>query len=482
MPSDYLTLPPIVDAQIINVAELIQHVYRDFLGQDTVPDQDVAYYTRNYADYRLVLSQVPTPHDPHEVAAREMQRDIHRDFAVGDPYPDNPYPPAPPPVPDPDPVPDPVPVTPGIQGTLRLAAGQACYVDDTGPVLPVFCHFGDAISRWVRNPDPVLRLLDAIKAAGYHGIRPWDFLAGPYWAGRDVDVSRHPELFAAFGQALLERGLQAVLSQGDLWQANSATRQRVKDTIRDAFPRAAIAFLDAGNEVPNNGGASPTDCAAWISGLPGILSLSTSQSELKVDLTRWSRSPAHIFDEHTWRAGQWYDLVRHGFNVGFENRPDDRRLGIGSEGPGVGDRVTGMSHPHQMTDDVMAFLGAISLLARQAFVWFSGPGVISDESERLQDMPGFASVPQLAARLPRDVMTYARLVHGGQNGGSDRVFGVTDEPGTTRCDQAVDPASGRFAAAIYGPAPQYRALQDYDADVDISLQGGQMRLIVGRVK
>ena len=394
----------------------------------------------------------------------------------------------PPPLPDPDPVPDPDPappvVTPGIQGTLRLAAGQAAYVDDTGPVLPVFCHLGDAFSRFTRNPSPVLYLLDDIAEAGYHGVRFWTYLTGPYWAGREVDAGRQPELLAAFGQALLERGLQAVVSQGDLWQADLGTLQRVKDAIRQAFPHEAIAFCDAGNEVPNNGGASPTDCAAWISGLPGVLSLSTTQSEEQADLIRWSRSPAQIFDEHGYRGGHWWDKTRHMFNLAYEGAPDDRRLGIQSEPFGFGQRVSSTQNIHELTDDVMAFAAVVSLLARQAYVWFSGPGVISDESERLQDMPGFASVPRLAAQLPRDVMTYARLVHGGASQGGARVFGVTDEhgAGTTRCDQAVDPASGRFVAAIYGPNPQYRALQDYDADVDVSLQNGQMRLIVGRVK
>lgn len=401
----------------------------------------------------------------HEAAIREVERRMHAVVGLSDPWP-------PPPLP-----------TPGsaLQGLLRLSSGA--YVDDTGPVLPVFDHLGDGYSRFLRARDGVLALLDDIARAGYHGIRFWTVLRGSYWAGRECDAGQTPDQFAAFGQELVARGLQAVVSQGDMWQpgVSDAARQRVKEAIRSAFPRAAVAFCDAGNEVNNNGGARPEQCADWIAGLPGILSLSTTQSEEPVDLAAWSRSPAMIFDEHGYRGGRWWDKIRHMRNLVSEGAPEDRRLGIQSEPFGVGRRVSVTQNMGELTDDVMAFAGAVSLTNRQAYVRFSGPGIISDEAERLQDMPGFRSVPALAALLPRDVMAFSRLVHGGSSQGSARVFAVTDEPGTTRCDHAIA-SDGRFVCTIYGPNPQYRQQRDYESVEDRTLQNGQLRLVVGRLK
>ena len=39
-------------------------------------------------------------------------------------------------------------------------------------------------------------------------------------------------------------------------------------------------------------------------------------------------------------------------------------------------------------------------MTRQGWVYFCGPGVISDEGETFAQMPGFACVPSVAAMLP----------------------------------------------------------------------------------
>ena len=374
--------------------------------------------------------------------------------------------------------PPPPPPSPGrpIEGLLRISGG--IYQDDRGPILPVFCHLGDGFSRYRRDPDAVRRLLDDVARAGFHGVRTWTYLTGSYWAGRECDAGWQRDQWWTFAQEVSVRRLQMIVSQGDMWQADRETRQRVYEAVRDT-PRAAIAFCDAGNEVPNNGWGTPTECADWIAGLPGILSLSTTQSETAADLHRWSRSPAMIYDEHGYRGGNWWDPVRHVMNVAFENRPPDRPLGMQSEPFGVGSRVTGVDHMDELTDAVMAFAGIVSVMTGQAWVWFSGPGVISDEADRLQDMPGFWSTPPAVAQLPPDIMSYRTLVHGGSSQGNKRVYGVTDEPGSTRCDHAIHD-DGRFICCIYGPDPQYDIIRSHAVDGDF-LFGPERRVIWGRV-
>jgi hypothetical protein len=97
----------------------------------------------------------------------------------------------------------------------------------------------------------------------------------------------------------------------------------------------------------------------------------------------------------------------------------------------------------------MALLALASHLGRQAYVHFSGEGVILERG--LETMAGFASVPRAVALLPRDVYTYQTSHHSGGSFASTRVL----EPvGAVRIDgrQASD---GRFAYTIDGPPGSY---------------------------
>jgi hypothetical protein len=376
--------------------------------------------------------------------------------------------------------PPPPPPSAGIQpiaGVLHIRDNM--YQDDRGPILPVFCHAGDFFTRYTRDPDAVRRLLDDI-VGKFHGVRFWTLLKGDYWAGREANAGEQTEAFHRFGKELQDRGLKAMISQGDLWNDRThEDRMRMHRAIRESFPRDVISFVDAGNEVINNGGASAEDCAEWIEGLPGILHLSTTQSELREDLTRWSQSPAQIFDEHGYRDGHWYDKTRHIYNVTYENRPHNRWLGMQSEPFGPGDRVSVSENKHELTEPVEAFAGVVSVMSRQVWCWFSGPGVISDESEQMQDMPGFKTTGALIEQLPRDLMRYERLVHGGKRQGDARVFGVDDPRKLTRCDHAIA-NDGHFVCCIYGPSPRYERLQAYDSHGDIQL-GDDRRIVWGRI-
>lgn len=329
--------------------------------------------------------------------------------------------------------------------------------DDTGPVLPVLCHAGDLLSRYCRGQAHEVRaLLAAIAGAGYHGVRTWTVLAGDYWRGREVGPHVTPHywaLLADFARDLDGYGLGWLVSQGDALQVVTTTADRVAFArqLTATLRRDLVLGVDCGNEAWQTGEPDPARlvpmaeifATAW----PDVaLSLSSPPGEERHELDAWSRAPANVFDVHGYRGGHWWDKVRHLFSVAYEVKPA-RPLGIQSEPFGPGALVSVTEHKHELHADVMQAAAVMSLMARQAWVYFSGPGVMSDAGEDLRDMPGFRETPAAVARLPRDVMT-GRLLHGGSTWAHERPFTALGE---TRCD-SVRLSGGRGVTLLYGPS------------------------------
>ena len=86
--------------------------------------------------------------------------------------------------------------------------GNEYYKDANGPVLPVFCHYGDGLSKYVRDQNHVRHNLDAMRARGYGGVRTWSTLGGDYWSGRQVGPAHQGEEVLAVGDSLL-RGVES---------------------------------------------------------------------------------------------------------------------------------------------------------------------------------------------------------------------------------------------------------------------------------
>lgn len=361
--------------------------------------------------------------------------------------------------------------------------------DDTGPVLPVLCHAGDLFSRYARGQVAVVRaLLAAIAGAGYHGVRTWTVLHGDYWRGREVGpqaTTHYWALVADFARELDAAGLGWLVSQGDALRVVTTTAEREAFARRlvETLPRDVVLGVDCGNEVWQNGEPDPSRlvpmarvfAAAW----PDVaLSLSSPPGEERTELDAWSLDPATVFDVHGYRGGRWWDKVRHIFSVAYEVKPA-RRLGVQSEPFGPGAFVSASQNKHELVTGVMQAAAVQSLMTRQAWVYFSGPGVMSDAGEDLRAMPGFAETPAAGALLPRDVMT-GRLIHGGTTWAQERVFAAHDE---TRCDHALLP-DGRFACLIYGPswASVAEAVPERPCAIASDTAFGvSARLVVGRL-
>jgi len=371
------------------------------------------------------------------------------------------------------------------------------FVDDTGPVLPVLCHFGEAFSAFTRGRDrDVLAQLEAIAAAGYHGVRVWSTLPsddgsrpGTFWRGRSVNEQDTPDYWPqlrAFLASVRARGLTVHLSLGDWLSVRdpAAYAARLVDTIRAVGPEV-VALFEGLNEARDTGNGDVQSMAAFVrrvrDHVPVLCGLSayTGTEEVAV-LDTWSREPADLFLVHGYRGGRWWDKVRHIFSLQYEGRPA-RRLGWQGEPTGPGPEVSVTEARHELEDPTLgpARLSAMALLAlmtRQAWVYMSGAGVLFNRP--VIDEVGCRAVAQAAALLPRDVMTYQRLVHGGDTWHAQRIFAAWND---VRCDHALHD-DGRFVCLLYGPedvrgAQPVRACT-IEADHVLS---PEVRLVIGRV-
>lgn len=369
-----------------------------------------------------------------------------------------------------------------LAGRLRTDGRQ--FVDDTGPVLPVFCHFGEAFSRYTRDRDAVRRQLDTIAQAGYHGIRFWTTLSGDYWRGREVYEAFTPNYWTQLRDLLRDieaRQLRAVISQGDLTSTGIPDRRwfaaRLSDVLDEVGTANAVAIIEGGNEAWQTGEPDPNRLAQFVGWIkerhPATLyTISSPPGETADELNAWSVWPADLFDVHGYRGGRWWDKVRHIFSIPYEGQPQ-KRLGWQGEPSGPGAAVSVTEYKWELDDDTLAAMAAMSLMARQAWCFMSGAGVLFDYP--IDSEAGFWTVPRMRDALPRDVMGFSRLIHGGDRWANERVFAAQGE---TRCDHALSD-DGRFVAVIYGPYLSYSQVRPATIEKVTDL-GGKARIIVGR--
>ena len=356
--------------------------------------------------------------------------------------------------------PPPPSVYPKLRGRLRIDGGR--FVDDTGPVLPLFAHAGDMFALYKRNPALVLSQLDKIAAAGYQGIRFWTILGGVYWEKQDRHIG--PKFFGeeyfvllkSFMQEVHARGLRLLASQGDIGQLGDleqrkAYARRFAGLARDVDGTGhLVAFFDGGNEAWQTGEPDPERLAQFVrayreAGGTAILTLSSPPGEDKAELDAFSIDPAQCYDVHGYRGGRAYDKIRHIFSIPYEGKPK-HKLGVQSEPPGNGALVSVTENKHELDHEAVALLGLMSLICRQAWVWFSGEGVRIQAG--LETEQGFAATPRAAAFLPPDVMSFATLHHSGDTWSNLRIVdrGVSHE---SRVDGAQH-TDGRLVYLFYG--------------------------------
>jgi hypothetical protein len=388
-------------------------------------------------------------------------------------------------------------------GRLRIARDQRGFVDERGEwVLPIFAHFGEAFSAFVRRPADVERQLRAIKAAGYDGIRFWDTLGyhANAWRGKEVmpwaftnDRGERVEATPSYYQRLSEfllalrgAGLTAHHSRGDL---NGIALERVVQhaevvaALYDTIGWDINALFEGNNEDFQNGSFGPEGLRRIVepASRRGALVASSCPgrcSEQESDLRKYTKGFS-VFYVHGARPGTPSDRLRRIFTLGTEaNRFGEARLGWQGEPIGPNERVgPGVTVAHTENVEELALLAGMSLVARQAWVYMSQCGVFwhcAIESQR-----GFTIVPRIRESLKAvapDVMSWP-LTHAGRDdalwcvpagcGGPNH---VTDSNRHALVYQAVHPELRRVVLLVHG-GPKPRAIRNVmgcDADVTIA--------------
>lgn len=365
------------------------------------------------------------------------------------------------------------PVTPAlISGQLRVEG--LGFRDDNGPVKPLLCHFGEAFSAFVRRPEAVLKELDLIRSAGYHGIRFWDVLGfydqnrpgdpNPWtaWAGREVTpigfrqfsgawVEPTPlyyERLAEFLGELAQRGLVAHHSRGDLntwpWDQILMHCRRVGE-IQRSVGASTIALNESLNEafqngVPEEGRLKEMGLALGDHAIRGTSSGDDGYGgETPDELNRLKWDVAII---HGFRGGDTHNRIGHIHAVGYETLPHSGVPGWQGEPAGPG---SGVSVGREESEEGLILMAGMAHLTHQAWVFMSGYGVFWDGS--IGNMKGFWAVPKILDLLPPDIMQWPEIIHGGERWRGKRIF-VAPPDGSLRCDFALK--GEEFVGMIYG--------------------------------
>lgn len=380
------------------------------------------------------------------------------------------------------PPPAPTPIDGAMKGRLRYRVG-GLWEDDRGPVAPLFCHYMQAFSDWLRDSNKVENQLNAIRDAGYHGIRFLDVL-GYYdsaWQGREVTpipftskAGRHipatPDFYGrkrAFLELVASKGLKVMDDRGDqnAWSIDQKLTHMRKngELYNDDFGKNILAGVWASNESWQNGVPTPDEAAGILQAFgdnnggwfPDTRGLSwgavdwdaPGAGELPEDLIHWSRDPATVGTMHGNRVPNEH-IIAHYLGYGYYDsslRARGKRT-WNTEPVGGGDGVT-VGQENRVS--ILCGIAWNSLITGQAWTHMSGNGAIG--TGPIQDHPGFVEVPRLLQWLPRDIHTFDVLGHAGPRFQGSRILA---QQGTTqdrqRGDFAINSRDGRFCMTVYG--------------------------------
>lgn len=429
---------------------LREEIYPGLLGE-VFDDRAHAVWIAGSRGY-LTLWQSTEPHDQPLVKHQRIKEELYRRIdAVA-------HPPTPGPHPDP------------LVGQLRVE-GRA-FRDDTGPRLPVLCHAGDLIGQAMRfglaHVEPAL---DAIAAAGYHGLRSWiNVEPHVWWANKPAPSWNLLDDRAAFRDALragAARGLRWHLASGGLANLGHARQREMFDGLADVIGEMGpehVALVETCNEArdtTDDGDETPAHLASLVARVhtrfPSILTALTAYTgtEERDVMQRYTPDAQRFAYVHGYRGGRAHDKLRHIFSFVYEvlaRQNGDawsRELGWQGEPFGPGRLVSAMDAHHELDAGVMGLAACMAAMSRQVWTFMSGPGVILHD-EPLEQMPGFALTPALVRQLPQDLMTWPILGHAGD---SKRGLRIHAARGDVRADYAIA-RDGKFVEVTYGPPEQ----------------------------
>lgn len=347
-------------------------------------------------------------------------------------------------------------------GLLRVDG--LSFRDAAGPVLPMFCHFGEAFSAFVRRPDSVRQELDTIAQVGYQGIRFWDVLGywDSAWKGKEVSpvafinhsgtrvdaTTGYYSRLAEFLRECQSRGLKVHHSRGD---QNSWTWDQIAHHIRQvgvvqsAVGLDLIALNEASNESWQNGIPQASRLHQLCDLMPDGPIKATSApddgygGETPEGLAPFKRDVAII---HGYRGGVSHNRIAH-IQAMYQTLPNAGVPGWQGEPAGPG---AGVTVGQESNVEALCLMAAMALSTRQAWTYMSSHGVFWNGP--LMDMPGFREVARIPKLIDPTITSWI-LSHGGDRFRGTRVL-VANGDGTLRCDSAFQPGTARFQTIVYG--------------------------------
>lgn len=423
-----------------------------------------------------------------------------------------------------------------LRGVLRQDGWQT--FDESGPRIPVACHFMEGFSAWVRRPGDVRKQAEVI--AQYYGIvRNLDVLGywdsnrpdrsdGNWvaWLGREVT----PIPFRTNGGRLLAAtpnywehkrdyvlmlhslGLKIMDDRGDM---NAWTRdQQLQHMRRNGQFYASLgdvghevlAGLWGINEAWQNGAGGNIQLlrdmitafkegAGWWPSVRGLSAPGGEgyDPELPESFKAWSVDPASSVTSHGNR-GHLEHIIEHYFGYGYDStirRFNKKVWNTEPVGGGHGVSVGQVNDP-----EILCGIHAAMMATGQQPTFMSGNGVFWNGP--IEDMPGFREVARLTEWIPHDAAAFTQVIHAGNLFHGQRILAAVDP---TRFDCAIHP-DGRFTAVLHTvgdvaqPLPCERACREFSV-IDMvngvveregPLQSGervthagQARLVIGRL-
>jgi hypothetical protein len=351
-----------------------------------------------------------------------------------------------------------------LKGIVRI--NENTWEDATGPVYPLGLHTGDLFLCQTEGKD-ITPILDLAAEYGYHFTRQWITLmwfkqGNSFWGNRGCSPAVTENYYNWIRKNIemhIERGLKMHLSMGDLngvsYQDLVSLYTNVANLIYE-YGQEYFIFPGEVNESRDTFiGASAADIKSLVDIIrrknPDIEYALTSYSGY-VDILKAEEYTANFqrgYYKHGYRDGRYWDKIRHYNNDGYEYYSQIRVVGADHEPVGVGKWVSVTANKEELNASAMGLIAAASCITRQSFTYLCSPGIKWDED--FLNMPGFTTVPQLIAMLPKGLCN-GTLHHSGTTWRNTRVF---EAVGEFRVDGSIR-SDGLFGYVAYGPGDRIK--------------------------
>jgi hypothetical protein len=324
-----------------------------------------------------------------------------------------------------------------LAGPVRVV--NELFLDDTGLILPLGCHFGEAFSAWCRGRQAeVVHQLQVVRQAGYDHIRVWLNLGYyPVWRGREVAFTRfqakdghwveatpgYSDHRLSFNAMLSDVGLRGLFSRGDCNSiSDAAIEAHLHEERRILSHDPEVIFgVETANEkwqnFPRSLAENEPACKALMErvfGGTGWLTQNSCPPGSAEDPASFEHMVQNWFTCANVHGSREFEdmekVLRRHFNYGYERYTHSyagKKYAMESTEPGGPGQGVSVGNTSDLWK-IMA-MHAATLVGRSATVYMSGHGVFWNGP--LESQPGFWEVPRLRTIFGPDAFS-GQAVHG----------------------------------------------------------------------